>query len=139
MDDGDEYMNFSSPEEYLKYQYSIHRENIPKLAHIDLGIYFKLARNKYGDDNFELYESDKILFEELQRLALDLEMPIKEQDENVYRLLNRHYDNVLKIAKENNIYIDKNITLGILPVDDSDECVKAFPNNKLLLAVNCLC
>lgn len=127
-------MGFKDPYEYLRWKYSY--LNSKKKEKMSLNVYFEKAKAIYGDKQKELYESDKILFTKLEEMASHLDLPIEEQDENTYWLLNRHASNVEKILKDNNLSIPNKIVLGTLPTNDSNASVCTFPNRDMLVVLN---
>jgi len=127
-------LSFKDPYEYLQWKYSY--LNSKKQEKMSLNAYFEKAKAIYGDKQKALYESDKILFSKLEEMASHLDLPIKEQDENVYWLLNRHASNVEKILKANNLSISNKIVLGTLPTNDLNAFVRPFPNGEMLVVLN---
>jgi len=127
-------MGFKDPYEYLRWKYL--DLNSKKKEKISLNVYFEKAKAIYGNKQKELYESDQILFTKLEEMASHLDLPIEEQDENTYAILNRHASNVEKILKENNLSIPNKIVLGTLPTNDFNASVCPFPNGEMLVALN---
>lgn len=135
--DNEEYKySYEDPYSYLKSEYL--RLNYKKhtLIGINLDEYFEINQNIYGNDERELFESDKILFQQLKEMSEKLDLPIDEQDDSTFWLLNRHSNIVTKVMKENNIILNQNIILGTLPINDLNALTCEFSENERLVALN---
>lgn len=122
------------PYEYLRWEYANCKKRKPK--NLSLDTYFERVKDIYGDQQKELFESDKVLFKKLEELSSQLDLPIEEQDEKSYWLLNRHSSNVNEILKENNIVIPNKVILGTLPTNDFNAFVSPFSNGEILVVLN---
>lgn len=135
--DNEEYKySYEDPYSYLKSEYL--RLNYKKhtLIGINLDEYFEINQNIYGNDERELFESDKILFQQLKEMSEKLDLPIDEQDDSTFWLLNRHSNIVTKVMKENNMILNQNIILGTLPINDLNALTCEFSENERLVALN---
>jgi len=135
--DNEEYKySYEDPYSYLKSEYL--RLNYKKhtLMGINLDDYFEINQNIYGNNERELFESDKILFQQLKEMSEKLDLPIDEQDDSTFWLLNRHSNIVTKVMKENNIILNQNIILGTLPINDLNALTCEFSENERLVALN---
>lgn len=128
--------SYEDPHSYLKSEYL--RLNYKKhtLMGINLDDYFEINQKIYGNDESELFESDKILFQQLKEMSEKLDLPIDEQDDSTFWLLNRHSNIVTKVMKENNISLNQNIILGTLPINDLNALTCEFSENERLVALN---
>jgi hypothetical protein len=129
-------MNFDNPYDYLQWEYTRLNAKQKDLSSLDLDDFFEKARSMYGAENSGLYESDKTLFKGIREEASKLDLPIKEQDRHSYWLLQRHSQNVIQVAKENNIHISGSVVLGTLPITDLDAFVHPFPQEVILVALS---
>ncbi|MBU3137833.1 hypothetical protein KPL39_16360 [Clostridium gasigenes] len=128
---------FDTPNNYLKSEYSrLNYNNEIDIRKIDLDKLFKDAKNLYGVEQTKLFESDKILFKELKKIASYLKVPIDEQERSTFWIMNRHCENVEKILKQNNISVPKNITIGTLPLPDLNAFVSEFSDDRKLMVLN---
>ena len=95
---------------------------------------FNLIKDRY--DNVGFYEKDKNLFKKLKEIAININTSISEQDSAGYFILNRHSENIIKVANENNILIPNGIILGTLPLNYLDAFTCVFPAGKRLVALS---
>ncbi|MDF2537164.1 MAG: hypothetical protein K0S76_185 [Herbinix sp.] len=122
--------------DYLKWEYSRLTTKTKNIEPKDFDTFFEQQKYKYGNENADLYESNKILFRKLDEIASELKLPIEEQNRIAYAILNRHSENMNKVLKENNLKLHYDIVLGTLPINDLNAFVCPFPNGQMLLALN---
>lgn len=135
--DNEEYKySYEDPYSYLKSEYLRLNSKKHTLIGVNLDDYFEITSSIYGDDESELFESDKILFQQLKEMSEKLNLPIDEQDDSTFWLLNRHSNTVIKVLKENNISFNQNIILGTLPINDLNALTCDFSENERLVALN---
>ena len=103
-----------------------------KKANIDT--LFNLIKDRY--DNVGFYEKDKNLFKKLKEIAININTSISEQDSAGYFILNRHSENIIKVANENNILIPNGIILGTLPLNYLDAFTCVFSQGQRLIALS---
>jgi hypothetical protein len=123
-----------NPYEYLKWEYSRQKNKKVDLKEVDIDTLFNLIKDRY--DNVEFYEKDKNLFKKLKKIAINLNTPISEQDSAEYLILNRHSEDIIKVANENNIFIPNGIILGTLPLNYLDAFTRVFPQGQRLIALS---
>lgn len=128
--------SFKNPREYIKYEYNRLGVKMDNLDTIDLEAAFQLLKDKYGSSQSELFNSDQILFKKLKKINDSMKIPIDEQDKITYWLLNRHSENIINVAKKNNIYVPENIILATLPFEDLDAFKCEFSNGQKLVVLN---
>lgn len=104
------------------------------LSELDFDAIFSTARHIYGYENEDLYNTDKSLFRQINKINKELILPIEEQDRSSYWLLKRHSENIESVLKVNNINIPNDIVLGTLPTDELNAVVGIFPKNQILIA-----
>lgn len=125
---------FDNPYEYLEWEYSRQKNKKVDLKKANIDTLFNLIKDRY--DNIEFYEKDKNLFKKLKEIAINLNTPISEQDSAGYFILNRHSENIIKVANENNIIIPNGIVLGTLPLNYLDAFTCVFPQGQRLIALS---
>ncbi|SHH88753.1 Peptidase U49 [Caloranaerobacter azorensis DSM 13643] len=125
---------FDNPYEYLKWEYSRQKNKKLDLKNLNIDILFSLIKNEY--DDIEFYEKDKDLFKKLKEIAINLDIPITEQDSSGYFILKRHSENIIKIGDKNNIAIPNDIVLGTLPLNYLDAFTCVFPQGQRLIALS---
>lgn len=127
-------MNFENAYEYLEYKYSKTDHRKEDISELDFYAIFSKARHIYGYENEDLYNTDKSLFRQINKINKELILPIEEQDRSSYWLLKRHSENIESVLKVNNINIPNDIVLGTLPTDELNAVVGIFPKNQILIA-----
>ncbi|WP_461204566.1 hypothetical protein [Clostridium sp. DL1XJH146] len=128
--------SYDNPYNYLKSEYLRLNAKKSNFININLDNCFESLKKLYGDKENELYESDKILFKKIQKISSNINLPIDEQDECTFWLLNRHSKNVIKCLEENNIYLPTDIVLGTLPMTDLNARICSFSKDEILVALN---
>ena len=125
---------FDNPYEYLEWEYCRQKNKKVDFKKANIDTLFNLIKDKY--DNVEFYEKDKNLFKKLKEIAINLNTPISEQDSAGYFILNRHSENIIKVANENNIFIPNGIILGTLPLNYLDAFTCVFPQDQRLIVLS---
>lgn len=129
-------MNYENAYDYLQWEYSRLTTKTKNIEPKDFDIFFEKEKYKYGSENADLYESSKILFKKLAKIASELKLPIEEQNRSKYAILKRHSENMDKVLKENNFEPPYDIVLGTLPINELNAFVRSFPNGQMLIALN---
>lgn len=131
-------MNEHSIMEFIK-KYREKNIDNQQISSMDLDKFFEFAKNLYGEENLEQYNSDKKLFKIMQDLAKK-EMDINNYpDESGYMILKRHSDNILDVLNDNKIKLDYNIkSVSFLEQDISIVGISnlIFEGNELLIGVS---
>lgn len=131
-------MNERSIMEFIKKYREKNIEN-QQISSMDLDKFFQFAKNLYGEENLEQYNSDKKLFEIMQDLAKK-EIDINNYpDESGYMILKHHSDNILDVLNDNKIKLDYNIkSVSFLEQDISIVGISnlIFEGNELLIGVS---
>lgn len=110
-----------------------------QISRMDLDDFFEFAKNLYGEENLEQYNSDKKLLKIMQDLAKK-EVDINNYpDESGYMILKHHSDNILDVLNENKIKLDYNIkSVSFLDQDISLVGISnlIFEGNELLIGIS---
>lgn len=131
-------MNEHSMMEFIK-KYREKNIDNQQISSMDLDEFFEIAKNLYGEENLEQYNSDKKLFKIMQDLAKK-EIDINNYpDESGYMILKRYSDNILDVLNANKIKLDYKIkSVSFLDQDISIIGISnlVFEGNEVLIGVS---